>query len=133
MKKILFVVTVCLAGLTLYSCKVKTKNLFNVGVYEARRDGAVMYLYTFNDDGKSGTLNTSNGISGLAFDYEVVEFKGKNAKVIFHMGDVSDNTEALITVKENGYTITYDEDVVEELILLDSDVTKLESMYRLYK
>lgn len=135
MKK-LFIAFLILSSLTSLLCcgpKITNEHIFRVGIYEASTNGELTNYYTFYGDENSGTVDVKDGMTGVPFRFDILELKGNKAKLMFHMGDESDNTPANVTMKnEDEYTINYDDGRVHNLKFVNEDLTKLESYFNLH-
>lgn len=61
-------------------------------------------IYTFEADGKSGSIEYADGMGGVPFEYEI----NADGSAVFHMGSVDDETKATVKfADENNATITW--------------------------
>ena len=69
-------------------------------------------IYTFEADGKSGSVEYADGMGGVPFEYEI----NADGSAVFHMGSVDDNTPATVKfTDENNATITWEDGKAVEL------------------
>ena len=133
MKKILlsFSLIISLMLTTGCSSKITNSNVFKAGIYEAKTDGVISSYYSFYSDENGGTISTADGMSGLPFRYDINEINGNQAKVTLHIADESDNTDVVVTMKnENEFSIEYS-NRTDELKFVNEDLDKLDSYFKL--
>lgn len=135
MKRTLLALCLIINSVLLTSCgtKITNPNIFKSGIYEGRTNAELSYYYTFYPGENSGTVDVKDGITGLPFRFDIIEVKGSKAKLIFHLGDESDNTEVTVTMKnENEYTINYP-DRTDNLKFIDENLDNLGSYFKLHE
>ena len=107
-----------------YETEQKNKGEFLYGTWLSY-DGERYRYYVFNDDGVSGAFVFQETGTGLNFEYEI-----NDNSIVFHMGDVEDNSQAVIEINDDEhFTLKWDEYAKENFTYLSDE---MESSFQYY-